>query len=123
MLDTSGVAWTRKNTWFQRGTTMLDTSGVAWTRKNTWFQPTRGGYLRCGRLGRGRAQDRPEAPGGQKVNESIADTNKLSTFRLAPQENPRRPMLDTPLGGVDTGKHVVPAQNHHVTYPLDGVDT
>ena len=96
MLDTSGVAWTRKNTWFQRGTTMLDTSGVAWTRKNTWFQPTRGGYLRCGRLGRGRAQDRPEAPGGQKVNESIADTNKLSTFRFAPQENPRRPMLDTP---------------------------
>ena len=32
-------------------------------------------------------------------------------------------MLDTPLGGLDTGKHVVPAQNHHVTYPLDGVDT
>ena len=25
-------------------------------------------------------------------------------------------MLDTPLGGVDTGKHVVPAQNHHVRY-------
>ena len=102
------VAWTRENTWFQLGTTMLDT-------------PL--GYLRCGRLGRGRAQDRPEAPGGQKVNESIADTNKLSTFRLAPQENPRRPLLDTPLGGADTGKHAVPAQNHHVTYPLGGLDT
>ena len=102
---------------------MLDNPWVACTRKNTRFQPTRGGYLRCGRLGRGRAQDHREAPGGQKVNESIADTNKLSTFRLAPQENPRRPMLDTPLGGVDTGKHVVPAQNHHVTYPLGGVDT
>ena len=39
MLDTSRVAWTRKNTWFQRGTTMLDTPlWVAWTRKNTWFQ-------------------------------------------------------------------------------------
>ena len=102
---------------------MLDAPRVACTRKNMWFQPTRGGYLRRGRLGRGRAQDRREAPGGQKVNESIAETNKLSTFRLAHQENPRRPMLDTPLGGVNTGKHVVPAQNHHVTYPLGGVDT
>ena len=102
---------------------MLDTSGVAWTRKNTWFQPTQGGYLRCGRLGRGRAQDHREAPGGQKVNESIADTNKLSTFRLAPQENPKKPMLDTSLGGVDTGKHVVPAQTTMLDTPRGGLDT
>ena len=38
MLDTSGVAWTRKNTWFQPGATMLDTPWVAWTRENTWIQ-------------------------------------------------------------------------------------
>ena len=75
MLDTSGVAWTRKNTWFQRGTTMLDTSGVAWTRKNTWFQPTRGGYLRCGRLGRGRAQDHREAAGGQHARPTNPERN------------------------------------------------
>ena len=32
------VAWTRKNTWLQLGTTMLDTPWAAWTRKNTRFQ-------------------------------------------------------------------------------------
>ena len=38
MLDTPWVAWTRENTWFQRGTTILDTPWLAWTRENTWFQ-------------------------------------------------------------------------------------
>ena len=38
MLDTPWVAWTRENTWFQRGTTILDTPLVAWTHENTWFQ-------------------------------------------------------------------------------------
>ena len=38
MLDTSWLAWTRENTWFQLGTAMLDTPWVAWTRENTWLQ-------------------------------------------------------------------------------------
>ena len=115
------VAWTRKNTWLQLGTTMLDTPWAAWTRETTWFQlrttlldapflgsldtrkhvvPARDHHARypSGKSGKSPAEETVSSYYTSGVDLLILSGSCAPPVWGSPDDH----MLDTPLGGLDT---------------------
>ena len=70
----------------------------------TWNRGPR--YVPRGRGARGEGPRGPEGPRGRGARRSLRSRPEPSA-----------------AANLDTGKHVVPARDHHVRYPLGGVDT